>query len=93
MTEPRDRLHTELVQAIRRSDAILYVVARPSHDGLPGELVIDWGADGMSRRAGALLLRDLATQWDSIADTEGEPPLNVDLVSTADPIETTEDFR
>lgn len=93
MTNRPDALQTELVQAIRRSDAILYVVVRPAPDGLPGELAIDWGAHGITHRDGAVLIRDLAKQWDAIADAAGEPPTEVELIAMTDPTETTEDFH
>lgn len=75
-----DPMATELVQAIRRSDAILYVVARRSTDpGHVGELVVDWGADGMPKRYAALLMRDVATEWDRQADDDGEPPVDANV--------------
>jgi len=82
LTPVPDALATELVQAIRRSDALLYVIARPAHDGpYEGGLVVDWGADGMPKRYAALLMRDVAKEWEKQADEAGEAPIPPDVTT------------
>lgn len=92
MTEPTDpQIPTEAVAAIRRSDAILYVIVRPALDGIPGEVAIDWGANGVTHRDAAILLRNVASEWEEIADTAGEPASELELETTRPRIETMGD--
>lgn len=67
-------LATELVQALRRSDAVLYVIARPVRGGPCDEITIDCGSRIPSHREAAAMLRSVAADWEETADANGEPP-------------------
>jgi hypothetical protein len=49
-------------------DALAFVILRPSPEGDDRVVVVDAGANGMSRKRAAAYLRLLADRWDPPAD-------------------------